>query len=144
MNPLTVDDMITITSVVPKTKAGTDDVSLIVHVDDTQSEIDAELDAPTEVAAEEIQKCTNNGLIVADVVDSALKSSTKKDGRKSRSSDDRKKTNSSSSSAPKSESKSASSEGKKDTATKADGDGTKSKTKTSSTKKSSGGEKRFV
>lgn len=45
ISPLTVDDMINIAAARRPT-ARTDDVSLIVHVDDTQSELDAELEAP--------------------------------------------------------------------------------------------------
>lgn len=44
ISPLTVDDMMNIAAARRPT-APTDDVSLIVHVDDTQSELDAELDA---------------------------------------------------------------------------------------------------
>lgn len=44
LSPLTVDDMLNIAAARRPT-ARTDDVSLIVHVDDTQSELDAELDA---------------------------------------------------------------------------------------------------
>lgn len=44
ISPLTVDDMMNIAAARRPTTR-TDDVSLIVHVDDTQSELDAELEA---------------------------------------------------------------------------------------------------
>lgn len=56
--PLTVDDMIKLGTSLDR-KAGPDDVSLIVHVDDTQSEIDADLEI-SGVSTDEIKKENEN------------------------------------------------------------------------------------
>lgn len=91
ISPLTEDDMINIAAASRRPRP--DDVSLIVHADDTQSELDAELDAISAAKSERTtsgKEETKQELIKTKRIESESKKGSKEEGKDSKSNKDTK------------------------------------------------------